>query len=134
MTFISYICNGAVIDWNGSGGQTTLKSSRFQPSNYLFFEADERIPFFLNDGSSPPSQGLTIRHDKGGLVAAFDCHAEWMSYIHYYSLVREPPFPTRPSSLSGPFPMTFGAIRRMRTGVRPGLLRTDKARPRPLDL
>jgi len=91
--FISYICNGAVIDWSNSGGVTTLKSSRFQPSNYLFWEADERVPFFLNDGASPPSQGLTARHDGGGTVAAFDNHVEWMTYAHYYSLVGGEPFP-----------------------------------------
>ena len=107
MTFISYVCNGAVIDWSNSGGLTTLKSSRFQPSNYLFWEADERVPFFLNDGASPPSQGLTIRHDNGGTVAALDDHVEWMTYAHYYSLVGGAPFPDPAIKPLGKVPNDF---------------------------
>jgi prepilin-type N-terminal cleavage/methylation domain-containing protein len=89
--FISYICNGAIINW--PAGLTTLRASRFKASNDLFWEADERDPFFFNDGASPPSQGLTTRHENGGTVAAFDDHAEWMTYVHYYSLVGDAPFP-----------------------------------------
>ncbi len=106
--FISYICNGAVVDWTMWNGTRTQKSSRFKPTNYLFWEADERIPFFLDDGSSPPSQGLTIRHDNGGTVAAFDGHAEWMTYFKYYSLVGGAPFPEPRLPLSpGALPNDF---------------------------
>lgn len=91
MKFISYICNGAIINW--PAGISTLRASLFKPGNYLFWEGDERDPFFFNDGSSPPSQGLTIRHENGGTVAAFDGHAEWMTYVHYYSMVGAPEFP-----------------------------------------
>ena len=92
--FISYVCNGAVIDWNiinPNGG--TYKAGRFKGSNYLYWEADERVPFFLNDGSSPPSQGLTTRHDNGGTLAAFDGHVEYISYVNYYRHVGQAPFP-----------------------------------------
>ncbi len=92
--FISYVCNGAVINWNmiqTNGG--TFKSTRFRGSNYLYWEADERVPFFLNDGASPPSQGLTTRHDNGGTLAAFDGHVEYITYVKYYRHVGEAPFP-----------------------------------------
>ena len=92
--FISYICNGAVIDWNlitTNGG--TFKATRFKGSNFLYWEADERVPFFLNDGASPPSQGLTTRHDGGGMLAAFDGHVEFITYVKFYQHVGEAPFP-----------------------------------------
>jgi prepilin-type processing-associated H-X9-DG protein len=92
--FISYVCNGAVINWNmiqTNGG--TFKSIRFKGSNYLYWEADERVPFFVNDGASPPSQGLTTRHDNGGTLAAFDGHVEYITYVKYYRHVGEAPFP-----------------------------------------
>jgi len=92
--FISYVCNGAVIDWNlisPNGG--TFKATRFKGSNYLYWEADERVPFFLNDGASPPSQGLTTRHDNGGTLSAFDGHVEYITYVNYYRRVGQAPFP-----------------------------------------
>jgi prepilin-type N-terminal cleavage/methylation domain-containing protein/prepilin-type processing-associated H-X9-DG protein len=85
--FISWVCNGAVIDWNQLGATATYKSTVFLPGNYLFWEADERSPYYLNDGSSPPSQGLTTRHNNGGNLAAFDGHVEYMKYVRYYQQV-----------------------------------------------
>jgi prepilin-type N-terminal cleavage/methylation domain-containing protein/prepilin-type processing-associated H-X9-DG protein len=99
--FISYICNGAVIDWNQLALSATYKSTVFKPGNYLYWEADERVPFFLNDGSSPPSQGLTTRHDHGGTLAAFDGHVEYITYVNFYNRVGGAPFPA-PGLHGGP--------------------------------
>jgi len=91
--FISWVCNGAVIDWNGFpnvAASATYKDTVFQPGNYLYWEADERYPYDLNDGSSPPSQGLTTRHDKGGNIAAFDGHVEYIKWKRYYAEVAQP--------------------------------------------
>lgn len=91
--FISYICNGAVINWGSRQPPgSTYKATTFKPSNYLYWEADERVCWFLNDGSSPPSQGLTTRHDSGGTLAAFDGHVEFITYVKYYRRVGQAPF------------------------------------------
>jgi prepilin-type N-terminal cleavage/methylation domain-containing protein/prepilin-type processing-associated H-X9-DG protein len=99
--YISWVCNGAVIDWNQLASSATYRWTVFQPGNYLYWEADERVPFFLNDGSSPPSQGITTRHENGGNVAAFDGHVEYMKYVKFYSQVGGAPFPA-PGLVSGP--------------------------------
>jgi prepilin-type N-terminal cleavage/methylation domain-containing protein/prepilin-type processing-associated H-X9-DG protein len=100
---ISWVCNGAVIDWNQLEASATYKSTVFHPGNYLFWEADERVPFFLNDGSSPPSQGITTRHGNGGNLVAFDGHVEYMKYVKFYSQVGGAPFPA-PGLLGGGTP------------------------------
>jgi prepilin-type N-terminal cleavage/methylation domain-containing protein/prepilin-type processing-associated H-X9-DG protein len=91
--FISYVCNGAVIDWTtfpNVAASATYKNTVFKPGNLLFWEADERFPFDLNDGSSPPSQGLTARHDNGGHIALFDGHVEYIKWAAYYAQVGAP--------------------------------------------
>jgi prepilin-type N-terminal cleavage/methylation domain-containing protein/prepilin-type processing-associated H-X9-DG protein len=91
--FISWVCNGAVIDWvdwDILASNATYKNTVFLPGNVLYWEADERFPFDLNDGSSPPSQGLTTRHDNGGNIAAFDGHVEYIKCEKYYAEVDRP--------------------------------------------
>jgi prepilin-type N-terminal cleavage/methylation domain-containing protein len=64
----SYVCNGAVNSFEaGIGGVAgrTYKISQFRPTAVLFWEADEYTPFWFNDASSFPDEGISQRHTSG---------------------------------------------------------------------
>lgn len=65
--FSSYVWNGAI----GGYGRITPKSykiTQFKPLNIINWEADEKTPFFFNDLSSYPDEGISGRHGKGATV------------------------------------------------------------------
>jgi hypothetical protein len=82
--------NGAVIGFRSGYMSNTppVRISQMQAGDCLLFEADEREPFCFNDGSSWPSEGITTRHMKGGMMAAADgssCLAladEWLDELN----------------------------------------------------
>src|SRR3954463_12797529 len=63
----SYIMNGAVIGFRSGyhSNAVPVKITRMLPGDCLFWEADDREAFSFNDGSSWPTEGITIRHAKG---------------------------------------------------------------------
>jgi prepilin-type N-terminal cleavage/methylation domain-containing protein len=64
----SYVCNGAVNAFSsgvsGIAGKT-YKLGQFRPTAVLFWEADEYTPFWFNDASSYPDEGISQRHTSG---------------------------------------------------------------------
>ena len=79
----SYIWNGAVI---GYANGATYKSSRFKADAILIWEADERTPYFFNDASSYPDEGISERHGKGATVGLFGGAALRMNLSDFYWL------------------------------------------------
>ena len=74
--FISYVWNGAVCGFGtpGSGPRHGIaprshKITDFKPLSILQWETDEKTPFFFNDASSFPDEGISGRHGKGATVA-----------------------------------------------------------------
>ncbi len=65
----SYVWNGALISFgNLSGWDSRLLTHRitaFKPTVILQWEADEMKPFFFNDCSSFPDEGISQRHGGG---------------------------------------------------------------------
>jgi prepilin-type N-terminal cleavage/methylation domain-containing protein len=65
----SYVWNGALIGYgNLAGWDTRLLTHRitaFRPTMILQWEADEMKPFFFNDCSSFPDEGISQRHGGG---------------------------------------------------------------------
>ena len=65
----SYVWNGALISFgNLSGWDSRLLTHRitaFKPTVILQWEADEMKPFFFNDASSYPDEGISQRHGGG---------------------------------------------------------------------
>jgi prepilin-type N-terminal cleavage/methylation domain-containing protein len=66
----SYVCNGAVNSYDIGVGTPavrgrTYKISQFTPTAVLFWEADEYTPFWFNDASSFPDEGISQRHTSG---------------------------------------------------------------------
>lgn len=94
----SYVWNGAVISYGQLTGGKTYKVTAFSPTAVLQFEADETKPFFFNDVSSFPDEGISQRHGggnpvneridvKGGAsVGLFGGSASYMKYRKYYEL------------------------------------------------
>jgi len=66
--FTSYVWNGAI---SAYGPNDTYKITRFKPDRILQWETDELTPFFFNDASSFPDEGMSGRHGKGATVALF---------------------------------------------------------------
>jgi type II secretory pathway pseudopilin PulG len=61
--FTSYIWNGAVSGYgNLSQGAGSFRITQFQPNCILQWEADELTPFFFNDCSEYPDEGISSRH------------------------------------------------------------------------
>ncbi|MDX1950743.1 MAG: type II secretion system protein [Verrucomicrobiota bacterium] len=65
----SYVWNGAVIGYDHASLRgkrpNTLKISDFKPTDMLSWEADELTPFWFNDASSYPTEGISQRHGGG---------------------------------------------------------------------
>jgi prepilin-type N-terminal cleavage/methylation domain-containing protein len=57
----SYVWNGAV---NGFSSGKSFKITVFKPLSVLMWETDERDPYFFNDSSSRPDEGMSARHGK----------------------------------------------------------------------
>jgi prepilin-type N-terminal cleavage/methylation domain-containing protein len=87
----SYIMNGAVIGFRSGyySNRPPVKISAMLPADCILFEGDDRYAFSFNDGSSWPSEGVSVRHSGGGVLAAVDASAsyvrgdEWESEVHY---------------------------------------------------
>jgi prepilin-type N-terminal cleavage/methylation domain-containing protein len=59
--YTSYVWNGAV---NGFSANNSFRISQFKPLSVLMWETDEKTPYFFNDSSSLPSEGMSARHGK----------------------------------------------------------------------
>ena len=65
----SYVFNGALISFGNLAGYDsrllTHRITAFKPTVILQWEADEMKPFFFNDASSFPDEGISQRHGGG---------------------------------------------------------------------
>lgn len=86
--FSSYVWNGAI---NGYGPDTTpaFKLAQFKPDAVLQWETDETTPFFFNDTSSFPDEGISARHGKGATIGLFGGGTESIKVIDYYSNTKQ---------------------------------------------
>jgi prepilin-type N-terminal cleavage/methylation domain-containing protein len=84
----SYVMNGAVSGYSdgsaAGGGGKTFKNSAFKPHCILLWETDERTPFYFNDASSYPDEGISERHSKGATVGLFGGSVDFIKYRDYY--------------------------------------------------
>jgi prepilin-type N-terminal cleavage/methylation domain-containing protein len=78
----SYVMNGAVTGCKYSWDHPEIlppKLTQMRANDCIFFEADETDPASVNDGANFPSEGITSRHDQGGVFATCGGQA---NYIH----------------------------------------------------
>ena len=97
----SYVMNGSLTSFSGGvQGRSgrTHKITSFKPSAVLMWEADEMTPFWFNDTSSYPDEGISQRHigrgtlnssvDTGGgaSIGVMDGSSQSMKFVKYYKL------------------------------------------------
>jgi type II secretory pathway pseudopilin PulG len=80
--YTSYVWNGAV---NAYSGANAAKITQFKPLSVLMWETDEATPFFFNDSSSFPDEGISARHGKGATIALFSGSTERIAVKEWYS-------------------------------------------------
>jgi hypothetical protein len=56
----SYVWNAAI---SGGGSLSVFKFSQFRPDAILEWETDEKTPFYMNDSTSWPDEGVSLRHE-----------------------------------------------------------------------
>jgi prepilin-type N-terminal cleavage/methylation domain-containing protein len=90
--FTSYVWNGAICGYGGPGGGARAgiapkshKLTEFKPLNIIQWEADEKTPFFFNDCSSFPDEGISGRHGKTATVATISGSTRSIQVKLYYS-------------------------------------------------
>jgi len=86
--FSSYVWNGAVCaygDYMRAGQLVTYKITQFKPLSILQWEANELTPFYFNDLSSFPDEGISGRHGKGATVGLVGGSTESIALKYYYS-------------------------------------------------
>jgi hypothetical protein len=85
VTFSSYMMNAAV-SGNDRAIFPCVKLSHMPPDGVVFWELQEWNPYLFNDGANTPDQGVTARHNKGGVAASFDGSAEYWKYDTWHEL------------------------------------------------
>ena len=89
--FSSYVWNGANCGYGAPGGPRAgiaprgHKLTAFRPMNILQWEADEKTPFYFNDVSSYPDEGISGRHGKGATVGLVSGSTRRIPLRDYYS-------------------------------------------------
>ena len=79
--FTSYVFNGAI---NAYSTAPAYKITSFKPLSVMMWETDESIPFYFNDSSSFPDEGISERHGKGATIALFSGSTERITVKNWY--------------------------------------------------
>ncbi len=85
----SYAMNGTVCSFGNGSYMPPNKSQRFvafKSDDYMFWETGVNNPFWFNDGSNFPSEGIAERHGTGAIIGAFGGHIEFIKIDGYYTL------------------------------------------------
>ena len=90
----SYAMNGAVVGYGSIIGlgaiDTPVKLSAMLPTDCAFWETDETDPWYFNDGSNWPGEGVSARHNQGAIQAAFDTSVSYVLLKDWYNDVDDP--------------------------------------------
>ncbi len=82
--FTSYVWNGAINAYHQNNAAKSFKMTQFKPMSVLMWETDERTPFYFNDSSSFPDEGISERHGKGATISLFSGSTERISVRDWY--------------------------------------------------
>jgi len=80
----SYAMNGAVVGYYFHH-YPPVKLSAMRPADCAFWETDERYPSFFNDGANWPGEGVSQRHQNGGIEAAFGGAVDYVQFPQWYA-------------------------------------------------
>ena len=79
--FTSYVFNGAI---NKFSTDNSYKITQFKPLAVMMWETDEKTPFFFNDSSSFPDEGISERHGKGATITVFSGSTQRINVKGWY--------------------------------------------------
>jgi len=79
----SYAMNGATVGYYFHA-YPPQKLSAMQPTDCAFWETDEKHPEFFNDGANWPGEGVSGRHQNGGIQAAFGGAVDYVKLNQWY--------------------------------------------------
>ena len=82
--FSSYVWNGAIGAY-GNIEPRSFKITQFKPMNMIQWEADEKTPFYFNDVSSFPDEGISGRHGKGATIGLVSGSTRRINVRDFYS-------------------------------------------------
>src|ERR1044071_362935 len=99
--FSSYVGNGAVCGF-GNIQPRSYKISQFKPNAIWLWEANDQTPFYFNDVSSFPDEGISGRHGKGATVAEVGGATERISLKLYYTSLYAGPETQRGQTIPKP--------------------------------
>jgi prepilin-type N-terminal cleavage/methylation domain-containing protein len=89
--FTSYVWNGSICGYGALPGKDNVaghgsyKITQFKSQSIIQWEADEMTPFYFNDCSSYPDEGISGRHGKGATVGLVSGSTEKIKLVQYYS-------------------------------------------------
>jgi hypothetical protein len=67
-----------------------VKLSALLPTDCAFWETDETHPQYFNDGANFPSEGVSGRHQNGGIEALFGGTVDYVKLKQWYADVASP--------------------------------------------
>jgi prepilin-type N-terminal cleavage/methylation domain-containing protein len=82
--FDSYVWNGAVNGYSTPSSGRSQKITSFKPLAVLMWETDEKTPYFFNDTSSLPDEGMSERHGKMATIGLFSGSTERIRVSDWY--------------------------------------------------
>jgi|ERR1043166_152027 prepilin-type N-terminal cleavage/methylation domain-containing protein len=107
--FSSYVMNGSVSGYGKIGsplGNASYKNNQFSPTDCITWETDEKTPFYFNDASSYPNEGVSQRHGTrgdapttvngvkvasgGAVMGLFGGSVQWIAYTKFYQEAANP--------------------------------------------
>jgi prepilin-type N-terminal cleavage/methylation domain-containing protein len=84
----SYAMNGAVVGY-AFMVYPPVKLAAMRPADCAFWETDETDPGYFNDGANWPGEGVSARHNQGGIQAAFDGSVNYVRLDDWYNDVSD---------------------------------------------
>jgi prepilin-type N-terminal cleavage/methylation domain-containing protein len=84
----SYAMNGSVIGYDFDV-YPPMKLAAMRPTDCAFWETDEKHPEYFNDGSNWPGEGVSSRHQNGGIQSAFDGSVDYIRLDRWYQDVAD---------------------------------------------
>lgn len=85
----SYAMNGAVVGYDRTNFPPA-KLGSMKPDDMAFWETDEADPSYFNDGANLPSEGVSGRHNRGAINAAFGGSVSFIRLGAWYVQVYDP--------------------------------------------
>jgi len=89
----SYAMNGAVIGYMFGWTHPQVppvKLAAMSPMAAAFWETDESDPYYFNDGANYPPEGVSPRHQQGGIQATFSGAVNYIRFEQWHAEMGDP--------------------------------------------